>query len=53
MFFIFFIFRRNTKFGVAEHLCSAEPSLRNPVLDGKEILEKGFYAETSLKISLI
>jgi hypothetical protein len=33
MFFIFFIFPRNTKFGAAEHFCSAEHRLRNPDLD--------------------
>ncbi len=33
MFFIFFIFPRNTKFGAAEQKCSAEHRLRNPGLD--------------------
>jgi hypothetical protein len=33
MFFIFFIFSRNTIFGAAEQKCSAEHRLRNPALD--------------------
>jgi hypothetical protein len=32
MFFIFFIFSRNTIFGAAEQKCSAEHRLRNPAL---------------------
>jgi hypothetical protein len=34
MFFSFFIFPRNTKFGAAEQKCSAEHRLRNLGTDG-------------------
>jgi hypothetical protein len=49
MFFIFFIFSRNTIFGAAEQKCSAEHRLNNPGLE-EEILFLLLFKKTKTRL---